>query len=381
MPLTAPGAAPGAPAGRRAPIPGVAIPKRRIIPAVVVLVVLVVLGAAGVQTVRVLRRPPRVEVVTARTEDVSRMLAVTGRVEAAHTVLVTPQFPGRLTETFYAEGDRVTAGAVLARLDNPASTSAVLKQRASLASRQQDLAQANRELARTKGLVAAKAIAGTELELARVLANTTANDVRQLEAALASGNAQLVLTAPFAGTIVRRTGELGQVVGPTTPVFEIATVDVSRVTAEVDERYVRALRVGMLAQILPVGSGDPPQPAIISYVAHAVDPLTGAATVRFAYATPPPAALLGMSVDVNVSVAFLRAVVTVPREAVGSRDGHPYVLVVVDGQVEQRVIVVEDWPAASIVVRSGIVAGDQIMLDPMAAVAGARVRTEVRHGL
>jgi multidrug resistance efflux pump len=65
-------------------------------------------------------------------------------------------------------------------------------------------------------------------------------------------------------------GELGQIVGPTTTVFEIATIDAARVTAEVDERYVRALRVGMPAQVLAVGSEDPPQAATISYVAQAL---------------------------------------------------------------------------------------------------------------
>ena len=152
-------------------------------------------------------------------------------------------------------------------------------------------------------------------------------------------------------------------------------------TAEVDERYVRALRVGMSAQVLPVGSQDPPEAATISYVAQAVDPQTGAATVRFTYAAVPKAALLGMSVDLNVSVARVPGAITIPREAVGSDDGRAFVLVVVDGRVERRAITVEDWPAASVVVLSGIVAGDLIVLDPTAAVAGARVRIEVRDGV
>ncbi len=176
-------------------------------------------------------------------------------------------------------------------------------------------------------------------------------------------------------------GELGQIVDPTTTVFEIATVDASRVTAEVDERYVRALRVGMATQVLPVGSQDPPQAATISYVAQAVDPQTGAATVRFTYAAVPKATLLGMSVDLTISVARRPAAITIPREAVGSDDGRAFVLVVVDGRAQRRAITIEDWPASSVVVRSGVSAGDLIMVDPTAAVAGARVRTEVRGGV
>jgi len=343
--------------------------------------VLLIVGVAGVQGVRMLRRPPVVAVVAARQEDVSRMLAVTGRIEADRTVVVTPQFAGRLTEIVHHEGDGVIAGEVLARLEDAAATSAVVQERATLSARRTDLAQARRDLARTAKLVAAGAVAGTELETARLVATQATNDVARLEAVLDSGRSKLVLVAPFDGTIVRRDGELGQIVGPTTTVFEIATVDASRVTAEVDERYVRALRVGMSAQVLPVGSQDQAQAATISYVAQAVDPQTGAATVRFTYATVPTAALLGMSVDLNVSVAPIAAAITIPREAVGSDDGRAFVLVVVDGRVERRVVTIEDWPAASVVVRSGVAAGDVIVVDPTAAADGARVRTEVRSGI
>jgi len=372
------------PAGSHAPIARAAVsppPRKRALRVGMWIAAVVVVGVAGVQGVRVLRRPPVVAVVAARQEDVSRMLAVTGRIEADRMVIVSPQFSGRLTELVHLEGDRVTAGELLARLEDPSATSAVLQQRATLSSRRNDLAQAKRDLARTEKLVADGAIAATDLETARLVATQATNDVARLAAVLDNGRSQLVLIAPFDGTIVRRDGELGQIVGPTTMVFEIATVDASRITAEVDERYVRALRVGMAAQVLPVGSQAPPQAATISYVAQAVDPQTGAATVRFTYAAVPKAALLGMSVDLNVSVARSPAAITIPREAVGTDDGRAFVLVVVGDRVERRAITIEDWPASSVVVRSGITAGDLIVLDPTAAAAGARVRTEVRGGV
>lgn len=355
--------------------------RRRRLRIVAWLVGLVIVGAVGAQAVRVLRRPPVLTVAVARREDVSRMLAVTGRIEADRTVLLKPQFVGRLTEIVHREGDRVRAGEVLARLEDTSATASVLQQRATLASRRSDLAQALRDLARSQALVAQGAVVVTELERAQLLATQAANDVRRLEAALGSSRAQLVLTAPFGGTIVRREGEVGEVVGPTITVFEIATVEASRVTAEVDERYVRSLRVGMPVEVVPVGSQDPPLAATVSYVAQAVEPQTGAATVRFAFTTPPKDVLLGMSVDLNVAVAYLPAVLTIPREAVGSYEGRSFVLVVVDERVERRTIEIEDWPAPSVVVRSGISAGELIVLDPTSAITGARVRTEVRDGV
>ncbi|MEO7729809.1 MAG: hypothetical protein ABIY55_02470, partial [Kofleriaceae bacterium] len=123
------------------------------------------------------------------------------------------------------------------------------------------------------------------------------------------------------------------------------------------------------------------QAATVAYVAQAVDPQTGAATVRFAYATMPKGALVGMSVDVNVQIAFVPAAVTIPREAIGGDRANAYVLVVIGERVERRTIEIEDWPAPSVVVRSGIKAGDLVVTDPTAAVVDAHVRTTVRDGL
>ncbi len=352
-------------------------PKRRIV-LWVGLAALGVLGAFGVtQVIRVVRRPPEVVVVAVQVEEVTRLLAVTGRVEAAQTVMVGPQFAGRITEIVRHEGERVKKGEVLCRLADTSAKSDVVQQEAALSSKQQDLIQARRDLARTSALVAGGAIPGAELESSQLLVSRAIEDVRRLSAVLSEGKSQLVLLAPFDGMIIRRNGEVGQVVGAQSALFEIATVESARVSAEVDERYVRALRPGMRAEILPVGAEDGSLAAVVSYLAQAVDPQTGAATVRFAYAQMPKDLLLGMSVDVNVSVESIASAVTIPREAVGGGGEHPFVLIVSGGRVEERAITVDDWPASIVVVRSGLEQGELTLLDPKGAAVGAKVRSKV----
>ena len=352
--------------------------RRRAVRSLVLGLLGAVAAVGAVQVIRVVRRPPEVLALAVKRADVTRMLAVTGRVEAVQTVVVSPQFSGRITEIVRHEGERVKKGELLARLADTSARSNVLQQEAALTSRQHDLAQAQRDLARTTSLVASGSVAPAELETARLLASRAADDVRRLSAALREGRSQLVLLAPFDGTIIRRDGELGQVVGAQSAVFEIATLDSARVSAEVDERYVRSLRPGMRAEILPVGTEDAKLAATVSYVAQAVDPQTGAATVRFAYESAPTNVLMGMSVDVNVSVETIPSAVTVPREAVGGGGGGDpsFVLVVTDGVVARRGITVDDWPAPLVVVRSGLKEGELTLVDPKGAKIGARVRTK-----
>jgi RND family efflux transporter MFP subunit len=338
---------------------------------------LVVLVALAVQGVRSVQRPPALQVVAVRREDVTRMLAVTGRIEAERTVLVSPQFAGRITEIVRREGDAVRAGELLARLEDTSATSLVKQQRATLSAKESELEQAQRDVARTEQLVAHGALASAQLESARLAVIRAASEIARLTAILEQGRSQLTVVAPFSGRIVRRDGELGQIVGPLNSVFEIATVEAPRVSAEVDERYVRVLRRGMHAQILPLGRQGTAEPAIVSYVAQVVDPLTGAATVRFAYVSAPEHPLIGMSVDVNVSIEAIAAAITIPREAVGGAGGNPFVLVVAHDRVERREISVDDWPAAAVVVRAGVEPGELIALDPKSAIGGARVHAEV----
>jgi RND family efflux transporter MFP subunit len=363
--------------GTSEPSAATPVKRRRLAHAIPVALVAAVVAATVWFTLRWVRRPPELLVAAAHVEDVTRVLAVTGRIEAERTVLVTPQFVGRLTEIVRHEGDRVKAGEVIARIADTAAKSEVRQAQANLSARQKDLDQGRRDLARTKQLVASGSTATAELETAQLAVSRASDDVRRLTAVLHEGESQLVLLAPFDGTIVRRDGEIGQVVGPSSAVFEIATVASSRVTAQVDERYVRALRPGMHAEVLPLDSGDSAQAATVSYVAQAVDPLTGAATVRFAYQRPPDGVLVGMSVDVNVSVGTVLAAVTVPRESVGGSGAHSFVLIVSGRSVERREIAVDDWPAPVVVVRSGIKAGDLVALDPKAAAVGARVRARI----
>ncbi len=322
-------------------------------------------------------RPPEVDVVVVRVEDVSRMLAVTGRVEALQTVSVSPQFSGRVTEIVRREGERVKKGEVLARLADTSAKADVVQQEAALSSKEHDLAQAKRDFARTSALVATGAAPAEELESARLAVARATDDVRRLAAALGESRAQLALLAPFDGTIIRRDAEIGQVVGAGSIAFEVASVDSVRVSAEVDERYVRALRQGMSAEVLPVGASDARAAATVSYVGRAVDPQTGAATVRFAYEQAPTDVLVGMSVDVNVSVETIPSALIIPREAVGGSGEQTSALVVTNDRVVRRPVVVDDWPAPWVVVRGGLAQGELVLIDPKGAEVGTRVRVKV----
>jgi multidrug efflux pump subunit AcrA (membrane-fusion protein) len=123
-----------------------------------------------------------------------------------------------------------------------------------------------------------------------------------------------------------------------------------------------------------LGADSQKQGAKISYISQAIDPQTGAATVRLAYDVPPTVFLAGASVDINIEVATIPAALVVPRECVGGAGDASYVLVVNGESIERRPVTIDEWPSASVIVRSGLRAGDYVALDPKIAKEGARVR-------
>lgn len=325
--------------------------------------------------------PPTLPVVAVRQEAVSRMLAVTGRIEARQSVVVAARSAGRITAIERLEGQRVEAGDVLARLEDTAARAGVTRQTAEVESVRKELEQKTRDLARAEQLAQKGALSQDELEDVRLSVERGKQDMAGLSAALREQQTQLTVLAPFSGTIVRRDAEIGQVVGPETPLFEIATVDEARVTAEIDERYIAALKAGMQAQVLPLGTDRDAQPAQVSYVAQAVDPQTGAATVRFSYKTQPPEILVGASVDVNISVGSVPNALVIPRESIGTVQGRSFVLVVKDGVAQRREVSVDDWPAEWVVITRGLKASELVAIDPRGASPGSDVRVEVQRAL
>ena len=141
-----------------------------------------------------------VEAVTVRAEPLAYRAERTGTLRARREVRVFNQEEGRIAELPLFEGDRVVAGAVMARLDETLL-------RAQLDKAEAQRRQAELDLKRLQGL-AAKRLA-SEDELAR--ARTALEVARAEEALLRTRLGYAVIHAPFTGVVTERLAEPGDV--------------------------------------------------------------------------------------------------------------------------------------------------------------------------
>lgn len=342
-----------------------------------VLLALALCVAGGLRLRSWMVQPPEVEVVEVVQEDLRRVLALTGRVRPEKRNQLVPAVRARLESLTKEEGEEVRAGEVLARFDARQVEADLAQARVALRRDEEELAQLGRDLTRTEALAAEGLLATSELEaaqLARARSQRRVEEGRQGIAELDARRDDYVLRSPLDGYVLERPVDPGQVAGPETVIYELATAADPEVEMEVDERYLGEIVLGQEALVAPLGRRAEPFEAEVSYIGRRIDRLSGAAIVRLAFRGLAPDVPVGLSLDVNLEVQEHREALTVPRSAVAGLGGQARVLVVENGRTQWRDVEVIDWPAPRLVVMSGLEVGESVVLEPWKAPENADVR-------
>ncbi|HEX5042765.1 MAG TPA: efflux RND transporter periplasmic adaptor subunit [Candidatus Polarisedimenticolaceae bacterium] len=373
-------------------------------------VALLVLAALVLAVLAVLTRPPRVEVAAARASGTpgapAALLNASGYVTPRRRATVAAKVTGRVERIDAEEGMTVEAGQVLARLDDADARrrlAAVEAGRgvaaASLKDLEVRLANARRERARAEELERAgfgsaqlADQARTSVESLQAQLATAERQVQAAEAEVAIARQDLdntVVRAPFAGVVVSKDAQRGEMVSPVSAGggftrTGIATlVDMSSLEIEVDvnEAYIARVRPGQRVTATLDAYPHWQIPASVRTVIPSADRQKATVKVRISLDALDPRILP----DMGVKVAFLsevpaagapvRARVVVPAAAVMERDGAHHLFVVRDGRVERRAVSVVRTGGEEAEIDAGVSEGEKVVLRPPAKLKdGDRVR-------
>jgi RND family efflux transporter MFP subunit len=271
---------------------------------------------------------------------------------------------GRLVQIRVAVGDKVEQGAALAVLDASLAGAQVSHAEAGVRAAAANLALAEDQLKRTEALAAQKAIPEAQAEQARQQA---ALAKAQLESATAQ--AQLARTgaglhtirAPFRGVVTRAPTAAGGVVGPGVPLIHLEDTARLRLSATVSEDDAPLVKVGALALVTyreRVVQGR------VSAVVPSLDPATRRAPIEVEVQNDPASPLLAWSF-VRARIEGMEEVDAVRVPVQARRPGAQDEVVKLEGK-KARVVhvahVVDD--DGSWIVRSGLAAGDRVVLNP-----------------
>lgn len=274
---------------------------------------------------------------------------------------------GRMVARFVDVGATVTKGQEIAALDPAVQAVAVRSAEASLANAEAQFANAQAEEARQKDLVARNIIPQAQYDLTRRNLETATANLTRARASLRKAKDALSYTrldADFDGVITNRYAEPGQVLNAGQKVVTLARPEVREAVIAVPDKLAEQISHAKDFTItVALDRGTSIKAAGVRAIDPIADPNTRTRNVYLTLNDPPESFRLGAT----VSVAFSRPVaahVDLPATALLEKDGKTFVWVLdaAKNTVSQRDVTVGSREGDSVVVISGIGAGERIVI-------------------
>ncbi|MEJ2069063.1 MAG: efflux RND transporter periplasmic adaptor subunit [Syntrophobacterales bacterium] len=312
------------------------------------------LAACGDQNVYVAPPAPKVTVSQPVRRGVTDYLEFTGNTKAYNTVQLKARVEGYLEKIYFQDGDLVKKGQLLFLIQQNTYEDKLKQAEAEVLANKARLEHAQTEYARFSRLVLQKAAAQTDVDKWHYERDAAQAAVMNAEAQrdLAQLNLSYTrVTAPFDGRIGRRLKDVGNLVGAgeKTLLAEINQINPIYVYFNINERDLLRVMSGTKGKAKepkkhPVyfGLADEtgyPHEGYLDFAAISLSPTTGTLLLRGIFPNPNYKILPGLFARVRAPLGEPRQALLVPEVAIGFDQLGPYVLVVSNKKVVQRVSV------------------------------------------
>ena len=315
--------------------------------------------------------PVSVSLVRAQQREVDIVLEATGTVMALNSVDVRPQVSSTITKVHIREGQFVKQGQPLFTLDARNDEVNVTKARAQLAKDTASLADAQRQLARSKELFAQNFISQGAVDTNQTLVEAQQAVVAADRAAIDAAQVGLSYTRIVA-TSAGRAGAINVFAGSSvqpagTALVTITQLDPIAVGFNLPQRNLgdalQTLRSGggKVSAVLPEGRGT--LTGRLRFVDNAVDAGSGTVRVKAEFANGDEQLWPGAFVNIRLAVQTLKDAVVLPQAAIitGPRGRIVYVVDAASKASPRPIEIV--YPFGQEAAVSGVNAGERVVVD------------------
>jgi RND family efflux transporter MFP subunit len=327
------------------------------------------------------------------------ILDATGYVVARRQAAVASKITGKMVELNIEEGDRVKAGQIIAKLDDTnirAALNAAMAQqdyaKAGLAETRVNLTNADRDYTRQKSLLTGHFVSQAAVDNSQTSLDALRAQLltQQVNVQVAERNVQVaqrnlddtIVRSPFDGVVIAKSAQVGEIVSPLsagggftrTGIGTIVDMDSLEVEVDVNEAYIGRVQPNQAVQSTLNAYPDWKIPSHVIAIIPTADRAKATVKVRIGLDLKDARIVP----DMGVRVSFLEEAkpatedrprpsgVLVPKEAVRSDNGQDQVFVFSDGKAQRRPVTLGGNVGESRQVRSGVSAGESVILDPPA---------------
>ena len=314
-------------------------------------------------------QPRPVETVRVERGDLSLVIRVTGEVINDRRVELTALVDGQVIGVEAGVGDRVSAGQILAKMDNRAA--AANRQRAEAHVQQQAVLRKEAKLRyqRLDKLVSKGAVTQEQLEDAELAweAATAVWQVAKAELLLAEvAQEWQMIRAPFDAVVVKKSTEMGQWVEAGTPLFSLVALDEWQIEAHVDAVDSGRIELGQPIELRSDAFPGQSWRSQVGWIGPNVEQeqerRLNTFKVRLQLGEAAPALLLGQQVDLEIQVAQRQGVLKLPFTALKEDADSFQVALIESGLLRYREVSVGLQGDSHVELLSGIQEGEVVVL-------------------
>ena len=332
----------------------------------------------------------------------------TGTLEPRISTTISPKIAGRISQTLVDQGDRVESGQLLVRFDDDELQQQVEIARANLEAAQAAIQRLNADQRRAVAVFehAKKSHdrvqslkeknANTQDDVDRAIESLTiaTAEATRAEAAISEGQkgllaaektleyhrarlADTLIKSPFAGLIVARQREAGDIAVAGSAVLTLISTDLLWISAWVDETMMSKLDVQQPARIVFRSQPDRSYPGTVVRLGKQTDRETREFVVDVEVQELPGNWAVGQRADVFIETGRAENVLTIPLSTVIRRNEKDGVFVADNGVVRWKSVTLGLRGRDLVEVREGL-AEHEVLLAPVAGTIplteGRRVR-------
>lgn len=369
--------------------------KKKIFLGAGILVVLAIIGSV------ITGGGTEVETVEVKTGGIAQAVIDTGYVQAASDYVLQTTQNVRVVDTPVERGQAVQPGQTLVVLENldlalqiseaqsqqAQANAAAAGAKSALERARIELADSEENLSRVQRLFEAGAASQADYDRARTQAETSRQNVLELETRLKSSQQQtasinqmleqldakerqLVVKSPIAGTVLDLAVEKEQVLMPGAPLVTVGSADQLEVKTDVLSDDLRGIQAGQPVKITaPILGDDVLEGEVKKIYPQAEEKVSALGVIQRrvpVIISLKDSSVLkpGFEVRVAIQTAVRENTLVVPRESVRTVDGgQREVMVVVDGRIQHRAVQTGLNSGESIEITGGLQAGEVIVRD------------------
>lgn len=305
----------------------------------------------------------------------TRQLRYSGTVAARSEAAIGFRVAGKIVERLVDVGDRVPAGAVLARIDIADYDLQLRSAEATLQSAERQVETAKLAFERAQGLYQKQVTTKAQLEQAQLTLNqalasrdSAASSVTQARNQVEYGS----LTSDKAGIVTAVSADIGQVVAAGSPVITVAADGEKEAVIAVPESEVLAFSSGQNVDVSFWASEDLSVRGTVREIAGSADTTSRTFNVRVSL-PDDKRILLGMTARVVAAAPTASKLYEVPLAALAKDASDQTIVWAVDVEkstVTPKPVTVKEFSDAGVMIAKGLKPGDVVV------VAGAQFMSE-----